>query len=84
MSFFFLLNSNVVEFIFLMLGCLEHNTRSFDQTIQVIQSQTKFNMSKILEKYKIFPKSRMNIPLCYMVLMLVVHLSLKINILRME
>jgi hypothetical protein len=36
--FFFLLNSNVVEFIFLMSSCLEHNVRSFDQTIQVIQS----------------------------------------------
>jgi hypothetical protein len=53
---FFLLNSNVVEFIFLMSNCLEHNARSFDQTIKVIQSQTKFNTSKILEKYKIFPK----------------------------
>jgi hypothetical protein len=43
-------------------------------------------MVEILEKYKIFSKKKamMNIPLCHMVLMVIVHLTFKIDILKMN
>jgi hypothetical protein len=62
---------------------MEHLTRSFDKTIQDVETLTKFNMVKILEKYKIFPKM-MNVPLCQMVPMLVVCPTFNIDIMKME
>jgi hypothetical protein len=46
----------------------------------------KINTTTILEKYKMLPKckARMNIPLCRMILMLLVHHALKIDVLKME
>jgi hypothetical protein len=65
---------------------MEHNAQSFNKTFQTIQSQTKINKVKILEKYKIFPKRkvRMNIPLCCMVLVPIVCSTFKIYNLKME
>jgi hypothetical protein len=71
---------------FEVFGALESiNNLSFDGTIQVVQ-RNKINTIAILEKYKMLPKrkAKMNIPLYNMILMLVVHLALKIDVLKME
>jgi hypothetical protein len=46
----------------------------------------KINTTTILDKYKMLPKckARMNIPLCKMILMHVICLTLKIDVLKME
>jgi hypothetical protein len=46
----------------------------------------KINITKILEKHKMFPKwkAKINIPLCTMILMSVIQLALKIDVLKME
>jgi hypothetical protein len=57
----------------------------FDMTIQVIQKQ-KCNSIEILDNHKMLPKrkAQMNIPLCKMISMLVMHLTFKISVLKME
>jgi hypothetical protein len=46
----------------------------------------KINTASILKKYKMFPKHKamMDIPLCKMISMLVVHSALKIDVFNME
>ncbi len=58
---------------------------SFDKTIQAIKKD-KFNNMEILDKHMMTPKwkSWMNISLCMMISMPIVHLALKINDLKME
>lgn len=60
-------------------------TMSFDRTIQAKQKD-KFNSMEISKKFKMFPKCkvRMNILLCIMISMLVVHPTFKIDMLKME
>jgi hypothetical protein len=52
---------------------------SFDETIQVVHKE-------ILDKHKMSPKwnAQVNIPLCKMISILVVHHALKIDVLKME
>ncbi len=59
---------------------------SFDRTIYATQNQTKFNNSKVLDKHKMVPrnKARMAILMCQMMSMPIIHLALKIDILKME
>ncbi len=59
---------------------------SFDRNIQVIQNQTKFNSSKILDKHKMVlkKKAHMVIPLYQMISLSVVHPTFKIDTLKME
>jgi hypothetical protein len=65
---------------------MQQNTQLFNKTLQTVQSQTKINKVKILEKYKIFPKRKvmMNIPLHCMVPVPIVCSTFKIDILKME
>jgi hypothetical protein len=58
---------------------------SLNKTIQAVQKD-KFNSMKILENYKMFPKhkARMNILFYKMISMLVMHPTLKIDMLKME
>lgn len=58
---------------------------SFDKTIQAIKKD-KVNNMEILDRHKMTPKwkSWMNISLYTMISMLIVHLALKINDLKME
>jgi hypothetical protein len=60
---------------------------SFDITIQVVHND-KFNNMEILDEHKMTPKQKaqmnMNMLLCKMILMLIVHPMLKIDILKME
>ncbi len=46
----------------------------------------KVKTVKVLEKHKIHPKAKawMNIPLCHMISVLVVKLTLKIDVFKME
>jgi hypothetical protein len=46
----------------------------------------KFETMEVMEKHKIYPKKKvqMNIPLYKMISMPVIHLALKINVLKME
>jgi hypothetical protein len=57
----------------------------FDRTTQNFQ-QHKFNSIEILDKHKMLPKrkAQMNIPLCMMIYMLVIHPTFKIDVLKME
>jgi hypothetical protein len=57
-----------------------------DKEILEAQMEHKVKIIKVLEKHKIHPKTkvRMNIPLCYMISMLVVRLARKIDVLKME
>jgi hypothetical protein len=60
---------------------------SCDNAIQHVNSQTKCKIIvHVLERHKMSPreKSRMPIPLCWMIPMLVVKYALRINILKME
>jgi hypothetical protein len=52
---------------------------SFDETIQIVNKE-------ILDKHKMSPKWKvqMNIPLCKMISISVVHHALKIDFLKME
>jgi hypothetical protein len=45
------------------MAFMDHDVRSFDRTIQIVQNHTKFNTIDILEKYKIssHKKAKMNI-----------------------
>ncbi len=65
---------------------MDIDMKAFDKTIHVMQSNNKFNTTKELVKYKISPKSkaRMNIPLCHMVPMPIVHVTFKIDMFKME
>jgi hypothetical protein len=58
---------------------------SFDKTIQVVQEQ-KINLIVILDGHKMLPKRKawMNIPLCWMISILVMCLARKIDVLKME
>jgi hypothetical protein len=58
------------------MAFMDHDARSFDQTIQIVQRHTKFNTIDILEKFNIssHKKAKMNILLCWMMSMHVVHL----------
>ncbi len=57
---------------------------SFDKTIQVVQEH-KFNSIEIFNRNKMLNrKAQMNIPLCRMISMPIVHLAFKINVLKME
>ncbi len=58
---------------------------SFDKTIQVVQEQ-KINLTTILDKHKMLLKRKtcMNIPLCRMISMPIVHPTPKIDVLKME
>jgi hypothetical protein len=60
---------------------------SFDITIRVVQTD-KFNNMEILDEHKMTPKRKvqmnMNMLLCKMILMPIVHPMLKIDILKME
>lgn len=65
---------------------MDIDPKTFDETIHVVQSNNKFNTTKKLVKYKISPKlkARMNILLCHMVPMPIVHWTFKIDMLKME
>jgi hypothetical protein len=58
---------------------------SFNRIIQVVKKD-KFNNMEILDKHKMTFKRKlwMNIPLCTMISMRIIHLALKINDLKME
>ncbi len=57
---------------------------SFNKTIQVVQKH-KFNSTKIFNRNKMLKrKAQMNIPLCKMISMPIVHLAFKIDVLKME
>jgi hypothetical protein len=53
-------------------------------TIEGIQKRNKFNTNEVLEWFKMNPrrKVRMCIPLCYMIPMLIMCPTLKIDILK--
>jgi hypothetical protein len=58
---------------------MDIDPKAFDKTIHVVQSNNKFNTTKKLVKYIISPKlkAKMNIPLCHMVPMPIIHLTFK-------
>jgi hypothetical protein len=51
-----------------------------------VQMEHKVKTVEVLERHKIHPKvkARVNIPLCHMISMPVVRLTLKIDVLKME
>jgi hypothetical protein len=62
------------------------NIMSFDKTLKVLQSQTKFNSAKVLDKHKMVPKRKvqMAIPLFKMISMPIVCPTLKIDVFKIE
>ncbi len=57
-----------------------------DREILEVQIEHKVKIVEVLENHKIHPKAKawMNIPLCYIISMLVLKPTLKIDVLKME
>ncbi len=77
---------SLLQFVSCSMESMDIDPKAFDKTIHVVQNNNKFNTTKKLVQYKISPKSKagMNIPLCHMVPMPIVHLTFKIDMLKME